>query len=169
MAHTYISIDFYNNSAACKINDVLRVFSSAEAFKYGAQFPYSDNVRLLSYEPERNIFVVEFVNGVVETGEHLHAIQWVAENLSKIEQAAILDEQENPANPEPTLLETRNIKLASTDWVLIRKQEEDLLGLPNSMSSEKFAAVLQYRQALRDITKSYSDIKTVVWPIDPLS
>jgi hypothetical protein len=29
--------------------------------------------------------------------------------------------------------------------------------------------VLAYRQALRDITKTYSDIKTVVWPTDPLS
>jgi histidine ammonia-lyase len=62
-----------------------------------------------------------------------------------------------------------NNKLFDTDWVLQRKQEEDLQNLPNSMSAEKFAAVLAYRQALRDITKTYSDIKTVVWPTDPLS
>jgi hypothetical protein len=169
MSHTYVSVDFYNNSAACKINGVVRVFSSVEAFKYGTGFPYSQDVRLFAYEPDRNIYVVESANGKIETGAHLHTMVWVAENLSKIEQAVILDEQEHPANPEPTLVETRNIKLAMTDWVLIRKNEEDLLNIPNSMTAEKFAAVLTYRQALRDITKTYSDIKTVVWPIDPLS
>jgi hypothetical protein len=55
-----------------------------------------------------------------------------------------------------------------TDWVLIRKQEEDLLNLPNTMSAEKFAEVLVYRQALRDITKRWTAINSVVWPTNPL-
>lgn len=169
MDHTYVSADFYNNTVSCKINGITRVFSSIDAFKYGTSFPYSENVRIFAYEPARNIYVVEFTNGQVQTGPDLHAMVWVAENLSSIEQAAILDESEHPAQAPLTLVETRNIKLIMTDWVLQRKQEEDLQGLPNTMSAEKFAAVLAYRQALRDITKTYSDIKTVVWPIDPLS
>lgn len=168
MAHTYISVDLYNNAASCRINGVTRVFSSASAFVYGASFPYSAEVRILAYEPDRSIYVVEHANGQVKSGADLHEMVWVAENLNRIEQAAILDESEHPAHPAPTLVQTRNIKLAATDWVLIRKQEEDLLGLPNTMSADKFAAVLAYRQALRDITKTYSDINTVVWPIDPL-
>jgi hypothetical protein len=169
MAHTYLTVDFYNNAASCRINGVDHVFSSVDAFKYGAGFPYSDTVRIFAYEPDRSIFVVEYADGQVKSGADLHEMVWVAENLSKIEEAAILDESENPAFPAPTLTQVRNVKLASTDWVLIRKQEEDLLGLPNTMPAQKFADVLAYRQALRDITKTYSDIKTVVWPIDPLS
>ena len=169
MAHTYVTVDFYNNAASCRINGVDHVFSSAIAFKFGARFPYAAEVRIFAYEPDRNIYVVEYANGQVKSGADLHEMVWVAENLSNIEQAAIADETQNPTNPEPTLVELRNIKLASTDWVLIRKQEEDLLSLPNTMTAQKFADVLAYRQALRDITKTYSDIKTVVWPIDPLS
>jgi len=168
MAHTYITVDFYNNAASCRINGNDHVFSSTDAFKYGAGFPYADQVRILAYEPDRNIYVVEYANGQVKSGTDLHEIAWIAENLNTIEAAAIQDEIENPAVPALTLVETRNAKLYVTDWVLQRKQEEDLQNLPNTMSAEKFAEVLAYRQALRDITKTYSDIKTVVWPTDPL-
>jgi len=169
MAHTYLTVDFYNNAASCRINGVDHVFSSVNAFKYGAQFPYSDTVRIFAYEPDRSIFVVEYADGQVKSGADLHEMVWVAENLDKIETAAVQDEIENPAVPALTLVETRNAKLYVTDWVLQRKQEEDLQNLPNTMTADKFAAVLAYRQALRDITKTYSDIKTVVWPTDPLS
>lgn len=169
MAHTYVTVDFYNNSASCRIDDVDHVFSSSRAFMYGALFPYSENVRIFAYEPDRNIFVVEYTDGQVKSGADLHEMVWVAENLEKIKQAAEREELENPSEPEPTLEHMRNLRLAATDWVLIRKTEEDLLGIPNSMSTDRFAMVLAYRQALRDLTKTYSDIKTVVWPIDPLS
>ena len=58
MAHTYITVDFYNNAVSCRINSVDRVFSSTNAFMYGAGFPYAENVRVLAYEPDRNIYVV---------------------------------------------------------------------------------------------------------------
>ena len=165
----YVFIDFYNNGAACRIDNVVHAFSSANAFKYGAGFPYSETMQLISYEPERGIYVVEHAGGRNESGQDLHAIVWIKENLDKIKAAAIQDLAEHPPYPPLTLVAERNNKLYNTDWVLIRKQEEDLQNLPNTMSAEKFAAVLAYRQALRDITKTYSDIKTVVWPTDPLS
>ena len=165
----YVFIDFYNNGASCRIDDVVHAFSSANTFKYGAGFPYSETMQLVSYEPERGIYVVEFVGGRNESGPDLHAMVWIRENLDKIKAAAIQDLAEHPPYPPLTLTAVRNTKLYDTDWVLQRKQEEDLLNLPNTMSAEKFTAVLAYRQALRDITKTYSDIKTVVWPIDPLS
>jgi hypothetical protein len=165
----YVLIDFYNNGASCRIDDVVHAFSSADAFKYGAGFPYSETMQLVAYEPERGIYVVEFVGGRNESGPDLHAMVWIRENLGTIKAAAIQDLAEHPPFPPLTLTEVRNSKLYATDWVLQRKQEEDLQNLPNTMSEDKFAAVLAYRQALRDITKTYSDIKTVVWPIDPLS
>ena len=169
MSHTYITVDFYNNAVSCRINGVDRVFSSTNAFIYGARFPYYENARILAYEPDRNIYVVEYLNGHVKSGADLPEMIWFAENLNKIETAAIEDEAADPARAPMTVAQVRNGKLAMTDWVLIRKQEEDLLNLPNTMSAEKFAAVLVYRQALRDITKRWTAINSVVWPTDPLA
>lgn len=164
----YVFIDFYNNSASCRIDDVVHAFSSTDAFKYGAGFPYSETMQLVSYEPGRGIYVVEFVGGRNEAGPDLHAMVWIKEHLAEIKAAAIQDLAEHPPYPPATLAEVRNAKLTDTDWVLQRKQEEDLQNISNTMAADKFAAVLAYRQALRDITKTYSDIKTVVWPTNPL-
>jgi hypothetical protein len=164
----YVFIDFYNNNASCRIDDVVHAFSSADTFKHGAGFPYADTMQLVSYEPGRNIYVVEFVGGKSEQGPDLHAMTWIRANLDKIKAAALVDLVEHPPYPPLSLVEIRNLKLALTDWVLIRKQEEDLQNIPNTMSAEKFAAVLAYRQALRDITQRYSAINSVVWPVNPL-
>ena len=50
----------------------------------------------------------------------------------------------------------RNAKLAETDWT----QNRDVT-LTND------AAWQTYRQALRDITDTYSDLDSVVWPTKP--
>jgi hypothetical protein len=55
-----------------------------------------------------------------------------------------------------------------TDWVLTRWQEETTINVPHSMTEQKFAEVLMYRQALRDITKLYTSLDDVVWPTNPL-
>ena len=165
----YVSIDFYNNGASCRIDDVAHAFSSADAFKYGTGFPYSETMQIVSYEPERGIYVVEFAGGRSEYGQDLHAMVWIRENLDKIKAAVILDLEEHPPFPPLTLAVARNVKLYETDWVLQRKQEEDLLNISSTISAKKFVEVLTYRQALRDITNTYSDIKTVVWPNNPLS
>lgn len=52
------------------------------------------------------------------------------------------------------LREERNIKLAATDWWA----SSDL-----TMTAEQTA----YRQALRDITETYTSIDDVVWPTKP--
>ena len=165
----YVFVDFYNNNASCRIDDVVHAFSSADTFKYGAGFPYYETMQLAAYEPARGIFVVEHIGGRNESGPDLHVMVWIKENLEKIKAAAILDFEEHPPYPPLTLVDSRNAKLYATDWVLQRKQEEDLLSLSNTMAADKFTEVLAYRQALRDITKTYSDIKTVVWPSNPLS
>lgn len=53
------------------------------------------------------------------------------------------------------LREIRDKKLAETDWWAVSDR---------TMSQ----AQLDYRQALRDITKSYSSLTDVVWPIRPV-
>lgn len=58
------------------------------------------------------------------------------------------------------LRRVRDNKLTQSDWVAIKEREE-------GGSVSNFAAWKTYRQALRDITDTYSDLNTVVWPTEP--
>ena len=60
----------------------------------------------------------------------------------------------NELEPIKLLREERNRRIAETDWWA----SSDL-----TMSAERTA----YRQALRDITKTYSSLDDVVWPDKP--
>ena len=54
----------------------------------------------------------------------------------------------------------RDIKLAQSDWVVIKEREE-------GGSVSNFADWKTYRQELRDITKTYKTLDTVKWPTAP--
>jgi hypothetical protein len=60
----------------------------------------------------------------------------------------------NDANELRILREVRNKKLVETDW---------WAGSDRTMTQ----AETDYRQALRDITDTYSSLATVVWPTKP--
>ena len=54
----------------------------------------------------------------------------------------------------------RNNKLTQSDWVVIKEREE-------GGSVSNFADWKTYRQALRDITKTYKSLADVKWPTAP--
>ena len=56
--------------------------------------------------------------------------------------------------------EVRNKKLMQSDWVVIKEREE-------GGSVSNFADWKTYRQALRDITKTYKTLDDVKWPEEP--
>lgn len=171
MQHTIVSLDFYNNNFICKINETKHAFSSAQSFLEKTNFPFATTLRISTYEPDRNIFVVEDVGGVGKSGADLPEMVWFANNLAIIEDAAIRDRAETEIILPPlvpTLRSERDYKLFSTDWVLTRWQEETTINVPHSMTEQKFAEVLMYRQALRDITNKYTSLDDVVWPTNPL-
>lgn len=58
------------------------------------------------------------------------------------------------AEPMKALREERNRRIAETDWYALNDV---------TMSTEMTA----YRQALRDITNTYSSLDDVVWPVKP--
>ena len=58
------------------------------------------------------------------------------------------------AEPLKFLREERNRRLAETDWWM----------LPDRTATDEQTA---YRQALRDITDTYSSLDTVLWPTKP--
>jgi hypothetical protein len=106
---------------------------------------------------------VDFLNDVVvqDDGTGPRIAQWNLDSPVKP-----TDEQLNALETEATALDNeitlkdlrveRNAKLAETDWT----QNRDVT-LTND------AAWQTYRQALRDITDTYSSLDDVVWPTKP--
>jgi hypothetical protein len=169
----YISLDRYNNNAHCSIDDVSCTFSSYTDFLEKTKFPF--NIGLLSWEPERSHYVVERPNispipPTVVTGDHLEEILWISENKENLKSycSEYLLEHTKDNIYTPSLREQRTYKLYEVAWVLERHQEQKLLSISTTLTEEKFKEVLTYRQALRDITKTYDSISTVVWPPNPL-
>jgi len=65
---------------------------------------------------------------------------------------------ELPSASLTELREVRNAKLAETDWE-ITKHKELGTNIPTALKT--------YRQALRDITDTYTSLNDVVWPEKP--
>lgn len=61
--------------------------------------------------------------------------------------------------PLKVLRDERNKKLEQTDWVVTKALES------NQTVSQEW---IDYRQALRDITKTYTSVDNVVWPSKPV-
>ena len=85
-------------------------------------------------------------SAVESDNPHNWGVSWTTVSAKKAELDA--------AEPMKLLREERNRRIAETDWWA----SSDL-----TMSTERTA----YRQALRDITKSYNSLDDVVWPTKP--
>jgi len=174
MLHNYVSIDFYNGAVSCRFNGTNYLFSAPSVFIEHTNFPYTETVRRVSYEPDRNLYVVEELNGKVSSGPSLPTIVWIAEHLTNIEQAAIADLAMNTARVPASA--QREVLIYNTDYILQRHQEETLLNISHKLTDQQFANVLAYRQALRDLdvngyvegTTKIKTISDVTWPTNPL-
>lgn len=165
---TIISLDFYHSSYHMKIQETENFWNDTDLFIAETQFPYGQSVRFLSYEPDRNYYVIELKSGEVYIGSDNPIAQWITDNLEQLK--AIVSSQ-NPPEVVITVEMVRVQKLYETDWVLQRHQEETLLGIANTLTSEKLSEVMTYRQALRDITNTNDKnlpADQITWPVNPL-
>lgn len=166
----YISLDRYNNNAHCTIDAVECTFDSYTDFLNKTKFPF--NIGLLNWEPERSFYVIERSGTppTIHTGDHLEEFLWISENRDSLKSycTEYLVERTKRNTYTPSLREQRMYKLYAVTWILERHQEQKLLEIPTTLTEEKFKEVLTYRQALRDITKTYDSTDTVVWPPNPL-
>ena len=85
---------------------------------------------------------------------------WVSKDINQPteEQINLKISELEAAEPMRLLRLERNKILKTSDWRVVKAIET---GIP--MSSEWKT----YRQSLRDITKSYSSLDTVLWPTEP--
>ena len=107
------------------------------------------------FHPETGTILVVSDNGVetIERWEHPTVTQPSQSAIDGISDATITAEQNIAA-----LRAERNAKLAETDWEIVMHKEKGT-NIP--------AALKTYRQALRDITDTYTSLDDVVWPEKP--
>lgn len=158
-----ITLDNPNNTAYINLKDVKHLFTDYQTFKNLTGYPFDDTV-LLSYEPERNIFVVERTGGQITAGENLDEIVWCRNNIDLIIEKAQEDNY-GQLPPGPTLAQVRNMKLSETDWMVVRHRDQQDAGIATSLTDEQYLKLLDYRQQLRDITDVYTSLDDVVWPL----
>jgi hypothetical protein len=108
---------------------------------------------------------VDFLNDVIVTdeGDGPRIEQWNLDTPVKPtdEQLDALDTEASAYDTEVDLVDlrsVRNAKLAETDWVVTMHKE---------LGTNIPAAWKTYRQALRDITDTYTSLDDVVWPEKP--
>ena len=89
-------------------------------------------------------------------------LEWQDDTITKPTDAEIKKKYDELVAAEPLnqVREVRDQKLAETDWVVIKEREE-------GGSVSNFADWKTYRQALRDITKTYKSLADVKWPTAP--
>lgn len=167
--HTCISLDFYNSTFSIKINNVHHWWGDADTFVEETGFPFRDTVRILSYEPERKICHIERPDAVVVYSSIADEFQWFEANLDALTAVVSAKMAENVQVITMAMIRQGNLYV--TDWVLQRHTEEELLGATPTLTREKLLEVMRYRQALRDLSKSYAPetpADRVSWPMNPL-
>jgi len=90
-------------------------------------------------------------------GEHTYSnIEWLNDSITPPTETEVNTKINQIEADEPLneLRIVRNSKLKETDWWV----------LPDRTATDEQTA---YRQALRDITDTYSSLDTVVWPTKP--
>lgn len=170
MSTDLINLDFYNNSFYIKLDDVEYFTDSAAKFLNDSNFPYMGTIKLLSYEPARNFYVVEYSDGLTESGVDLEPIRWFTEHKEYL--TFVIASVTQMETPVYTLEMERALRFANTDWILQRNQEQLLLNIPTSLDQTQVVDLLNYRQQLRDLTNTYpkeTPVNEVIWPQSPIN
>lgn len=84
------------------------------------------------------------------------------------------DEAKEIENPAPTSEQLaakaraeRDAKLAETSWLIERHNEQLAAAINTALTENQYAALLAYRQALRDIPAQPGFPNNIIWPEKP--
>lgn len=167
--YTFISMDFYNENFTIKIEENHGYWDNADEFITATNFPFEETVRILGFEPQRNIFHIERPGGVNDIDQSSIEIEWLKNNLTALSNAAKIRAEK--IKFVITLEMERDSRLTGSDWVVLRHNEESILGMPRTLTTDQIKDVLNYRQQLRDMTKTYDPkipTNEVSWPTNPM-
>ena len=102
-------------------------------------------------------------DGYVEEEGGKYTLHWTSTRYSKPTDKQLSDLKDTDVEAGiklNALRSERDLLLQQSDWVVIKEREE-------GGSVSNFADWKTYRQALRDITKTYKTLDTVKWPTAP--
>ena len=115
---------------------------------------------------DRVDIIMDAINVLVPNAQYniygdFSGLQWL-DNRTAPKEADVKKKCDEIIAEEPLnlLREVRNQILTKSDWVVIKEREE-------GGSVSNFADWKTYRQALRDITKTYKTLADVKWPTAP--
>ena len=169
MINNMVSLDFYGSHFYIKFEGKEYHWDDPAKFITDTGYPYT-STRLLAYEPERNMYLVERLGPESLSGQELPEIQWFTDNKQRL--IPMLEQLIQADIPVVTMEMTRSQLLYDTDWIVQRHQEQLALGSATTLTPEQYIAVLNYKQQLRDLTNTYSintPTEQVVWPTNPLN
>jgi Phage tail assembly chaperone protein len=61
----------------------------------------------------------------------------------------------------------RDARLAETDWLLLRHQDETVVGKATTLTADEATTLVDYRQALRDVPTQAGFPHEIDWPQEP--
>jgi hypothetical protein len=166
-----LSLDFFNSHFFIRVDNKEYHWENVIKFVTDTQYPFADTSGFISYEPNRDIYHVQRMGSQeVYLGVEQPEIKWFIDNkYSLLTAIEVLIEQDKPVI---TVEMQRAQYLADTDWLVQRHQEEILREVPTTLSLQQFAALLTYKQELRDITQQYpkdQPAEIVSWPTKPFN
>lgn len=163
-----ITIDLYNKNIYVRLSEIEHGFANLEIFELGTgfsrQFP---TTKIVTSEPNRNMFVVERENGETVSGREVPEIAWLFEHEEEIVAAA--QEDIERGSPPVTVRDVRVGKLFATDWLVVRHSEQVLMNSSTSLTQQQLQELHNYRQSLRMIPDEdlSLDGTTYNWPEIP--
>jgi hypothetical protein len=155
MANMLVTLDFYNDNFFIQSGSFSHLWATRGNF-LNTGFPYEDTVGLLSYEPLRNLYMVEYLGGVSRSGRS-DEIRWIEEHFDQLV-AHAKEEKDTIERVVLSIRQMREIKLYETDWMVTRHSEELLAGAPTTLSESQFDSLTAWRRWLRDIPVEHPDV-----------
>jgi hypothetical protein len=155
MPTTLLTLDFYNDNFYIQAGEFSHLWATRGNF-LNTGFPYGETIGILSYEPLRNFYCVEYFGGESKHGRG-EEIRWIEENFDRLLEHA-REEAQLLENPVLSIRQTREIKLYETDWMITRHQEELLAGALTTLSESQFDNLTAWRRWLRDIPIEHPDV-----------
>ena len=166
----YISLDFYNHNFEMRINEKSMYIGDISAFVSATGCPFYETVVHLAYEPERNIYLVNRIDGTGSGDTTSDEMKWVIDNIELLESVCEVEMAKQAQQYIVTMEMKRNGLLAETDWLMLRHQDEKLLEVDTTLTDSQMLELSTYRQILRNMSKTYQkddDASTITWPNKP--
>ena len=165
-----VNLDFYNDHYFIRVGN--KEYYTSDQNKLAEDMGYTLDPRIgaLSYEPQRNIYNIEYRDGTQQSGSELPEFEWFVDNFTVLHSKITEAEQRDAF--VVTIEMQRAQLLYETDWLVQRHQEQVLRGSTITLDENQIRALLDYKQELRDLTQHYSKeqpAETIAWPQKPFN